>query len=480
MMKCGNLPGVFSLAMVFSCVFAGNAGAQSYYHGSEDLPGRANWMKRLPDDIRLSEMSIPGTHESATSRYGGDAVLKQSLTITQQLNAGIRFLDLRINQGSNTFDMWGGGYSQGASFQAVLTEMTEFLRAHPSETLLVRVKQEGGSAGHIPFEWMFEYYRSFFGNSLFADPKDANPMLGELRGKLLILPDFARSELAYGIGYETLKAQESGVSTNWSLYGKWEQVKSHLLTSVQDRSGALYINYLSATGGSFPYFVASGKSSPQNDAPQLLTGRTTVGGWWYSWPDFPRTSCWGSWCSIQFLGTNQLTVNYLKGKPWRGFGIIAADFPGPDLIGAIVQANVNTRLDSRITQTSTGRCIGVGSAQYEGAPLQLMPCQGKSSGQRIAIDDLTLKVGRESRKLCMDVSGGRAIDHQSVMLWGCHGDSNQQWAVRDDGRIESQRRSPDSKAMCLTVEGFPSSLTVRPCGVDGADQTFAVKSASEV
>lgn len=498
-MQWRNLPGVFSLAMVFSSVFVERSEAQAYYHGGADLPNRASWMKRLPDDIRLSELSIPGTNRSAVSG-GGDAWARQSLTISQQLNAGIRFLDLRVAHTNDSYaNLVRTGSGGQASLVRMMREITDFLLRHPSETVLVRVRKDGpdfySDGARIPRRTSFEdhfnkFKRIFLREEWLAHPSEFNPRLGELRGKLLILPDFSRSNFSEGIGYDTLIAQDSSVSSNWDLYEKWGKVRSHLQAAARDHGDALYINYLSAnylshdgtdgTGGSFPYFVASGKSSPQTYAPQLLTGRTTIGGWYYSWPDFPRTSCWGWWCSIQFLGTNQLTVDYLKDKPWLGLGIIAADFPGPDLIGAVVRANVNTRVDSRIVQASSGRCIDTGWSPRAGASVQLMPCGRTSSAQRITIDDLALRVGASASQLCLDVRSGRATDHQAVVLYDCHGDSNQQWAVREDGRIESQRRSPDSRTMCLTVEGYPSSLTVRPCGVRGADQVFAIKSAQEV
>lgn len=75
----------------------------------------------------------------------------------------------------------------------------------------------------------------------------------------------------------------------------------------------------------------------------------------------------------------------------------------------------------------------------------------------------------------MDIRSGIVTDHESVILYECHGDTNQQWVTREDGRIESQRRSLFLQSMCLTVEGFPSRLTVRPCGIGGGDQIFAVK-----
>ena len=53
-----------------------------------------NWMSGIKNGTKLSEVSIPGTHESC-ARFGGSASQCQWFSITQQLNRGIRFLDVR-------------------------------------------------------------------------------------------------------------------------------------------------------------------------------------------------------------------------------------------------------------------------------------------------------------------------------------------------------------------------------------------------
>lgn len=72
---------------------------------------------------------------------------------------------------------------------------------------------------------------------------------------------------------------EYHLSTNWDLYDKWTKVKDHLTNANNSdpSNRKTFINFLSGSGGSFPYFVASGQSSPGTNAPRLLTGRTTPG-----------------------------------------------------------------------------------------------------------------------------------------------------------------------------------------------------------
>lgn len=60
-------------------------------------------MSQLDDNKRLSEMTIPGTHDSGTYTLGDgpvDSAAKcQTQSIAEQLNNGIRYLDIRLARG---------------------------------------------------------------------------------------------------------------------------------------------------------------------------------------------------------------------------------------------------------------------------------------------------------------------------------------------------------------------------------------------
>ena len=137
--------------------------------------------------------------------------------------------------------------------------------------------------------------------------------------------------------YSILKKQDDyTLNTNWDLYNKWTKIKKHF--NDGNTTAGIHINYLSASGGSFPYFVASGHSSPATGAPRLATGYTTPG-WNSSYPDFPRTDCFIGICTISFEGTNELTMNYLNDGGISFAGIVMADFPGSGLINTVILRN---------------------------------------------------------------------------------------------------------------------------------------------
>lgn len=122
-----------------------------------------------------------------------------------------------------------------------------------------------------------------------------DPTVGEIRGKLIFMPQGTILQ-GHGIPYEEkgnayLEIQDNyRVTTYWALYGKWELVKGHMeLANVNVGNGKIYINYLSGCGGTFPYFIASGRTTPSTNSKRLMTGAVDkVIFRKDKWPDFPR------------------------------------------------------------------------------------------------------------------------------------------------------------------------------------------------
>lgn len=329
-----------ALVLVFSFVPAAFAAQDTpYWHESKAVSSSSDlksWMKNIPNGTPISNISIPGTHD--TMAYSGGAVIKdivrtQTMTLAQQLNSGIRFVDIRAAYKNTRFDIYHGIVSLGSTLDNVLDTMSAFLKANPSETILMRFKQENTSASDAQMKALFDkYYEKY--SDLFYVYKGGTPTLGELRGKVLILSDVL--SITQGINYRNINTQDDyNLSTNWQLYSKWEKVKAQL-NNASSGSG-LYLNYLSGSGGSYPYFVASGKVTSSTNGAQLATGLVVTKSN-TTYPDFPRKRI-GSLYSVYFEGTNKLTMDYISNNNLKHVGIIAADFPGEGLIRAVISAN---------------------------------------------------------------------------------------------------------------------------------------------
>ena len=103
------------------------------------------WMEHYSDvihNLTLTEMCIPGTHNSGTYQpdfaLGREWIRTQSLSLRNQLNMGIRSLDLRIGQNKPgdyiiTHDTWKTKYS----LEQALTEVLDFIKATKVEIVIL-------------------------------------------------------------------------------------------------------------------------------------------------------------------------------------------------------------------------------------------------------------------------------------------------------------------------------------------------------
>lgn len=295
-----------------------------------------DWMSRLPDERSLHDISIPGTHNSM-SRFGGPAVATQAMPLRAQLLAGVRAFDIRVRLVGNHLHAYHGPVRQHATLRQILGIMREFLREHPCEVLLVRVRQEGPPIwSTISIEAAVAIETAPHRDTI-AVASASVPQLGGVRGRIVLFP-----EHVYFSRHSVFDAWY--LRTNWDLYGKWETVRSALdkarTNDVFDATRPWgQVTYLSASGGAFPYFAASGQLAAHDGASRLATGLTSPA-FHDAYPDFPRVNCFMGICTIAFEGINYLTLAYLYRWQPRYVGIVMADFPGPSLIREIIATNM--------------------------------------------------------------------------------------------------------------------------------------------
>ena len=159
------------------------------------VSGSADWMAALPDDTPLSSLVIPGTHDSATQFVQLAFFSKcQALSVGQQLEAGFRYLDIRLgdaDKGGPPPLMHGftkckvSAFGSALTLDKVLADCCGFLAQHPTETVLFVVKHEHGEE---PDAAMAEALDRFIGERPGSWlVTDTMPTLGEARGKLVLL-----------------------------------------------------------------------------------------------------------------------------------------------------------------------------------------------------------------------------------------------------------------------------------------------------
>lgn len=148
----------------------------------------------LPDEVYLSQVNIPGTHDSCTAFCTMENMSRcQSLTVKEQLRMGIRLFDIRLGRKKGDFFLvhaLATCFSDKEKkkvllFDEVLKAFREFLRENPEETLVVSIKQDRGIMSRFFFPAFFEKYIKGKEKEWYL--KNENPALSECRGKMVLM-----------------------------------------------------------------------------------------------------------------------------------------------------------------------------------------------------------------------------------------------------------------------------------------------------
>ena len=202
-----------------------------------------SWMADIPDDTLISDIFIPGTHDSA-SEYVQLAFFSQcqAKSIGEQLHDGYRYLDIRLgfNKTGDDLLLYHGfckcrtgifPWQRSLEIGDVLERCYVFLEEHPSETIIFAVKNER--------EGDDESLQAILHKYISISPEkwcltDTIPTISECRGKLVL---FRRYEDACGYGKKAgiqLFWTDQGGNQDSSLSGTLEKQDTYDLM-VQDR-----------------------------------------------------------------------------------------------------------------------------------------------------------------------------------------------------------------------------------------------------
>ncbi|KAE8452405.1 hypothetical protein EG329_001105 [Mollisiaceae sp. DMI_Dod_QoI] len=159
-----------------------------------------SWMGKIKNETPLSALSIPGTHNSPTHHTALPSVRCQAVNVKDQLNNGVRFLDIRVQPESPDnlsksglilvhsafpISLTGNKY-----FQDLISTVFSFLDAYPSETVIMSLKREGiGKATDQQLSKILHQHYATDPNRWFTDNRI--PTLGETRNKVVLIRRFA-------------------------------------------------------------------------------------------------------------------------------------------------------------------------------------------------------------------------------------------------------------------------------------------------
>lgn len=173
------------------------------------------WQSKIKDDVLLSQLSMPGTHNSGAHHLSLPSVQCQGASITEQLVHGVRFFDLRVARpfvgfcgAPDDLQVIHGNFPVKIPFPEmlndVLNDIYAFLQQHPSETAIVSIKQEGSD------KWENDDFPNLIWNKFVAPNEnrwylnDDIPRLGNARGKAVMFRRFGvkSDELRAHFGFE--------------------------------------------------------------------------------------------------------------------------------------------------------------------------------------------------------------------------------------------------------------------------------------
>ena len=202
-----------------------------------------SWMQNIPDSMKLSQMTIPGTHDSC-SLYGICCARTQTWTLLEQMKAGIRFFDIRLRLYNNTLRAFHACVDQKDTFDIILSYALGFLSQNPSETIFMQIITEYKKKNcNKTMTELYEEYTAKYKNKIFEyENKDVT--MGEIRGKIFIIKIF---------GGSTRYVPNFFIQNNWTvncrlcINAKKRKIKENFHRSININNGKIFVNYLSAS-----------------------------------------------------------------------------------------------------------------------------------------------------------------------------------------------------------------------------------------
>lgn len=146
------------------------------------------WIKNISDETLLRDLLIPGTHDTMTGPCQKRYYKTQTLSLSEQLEAGVRYLDIRL-----TRDLYAAHreWKSDIGGETILETLKDFLNRNPEEFVLVRFQNANEKKDDFDRYCpalkglVGRYSDLFFGFSSAQKEKISELTVGRLRGKVL-------------------------------------------------------------------------------------------------------------------------------------------------------------------------------------------------------------------------------------------------------------------------------------------------------
>lgn len=228
-----------------------------------------NWMKNIGDEKLLRDFNIPGTHDSGT-KYCQFSLFSrcQNKTISEQLQLGVRVFDIRVDKMTLVHGFCKcrkNLFGKILTLNDVIGDMFSFLKENPSETILMMFKMDNGQDSSLCFDLLYDNFIKTNPDKWYLEEKI--PMLGEVRGKIVLLRRTESKHEKAGIDFCAMPYHGDTKVTGWDSFSpngvddviiqdryrlmkkkKWEKAVKPLLEAGEGLKGSMIFNFLSTAG----------------------------------------------------------------------------------------------------------------------------------------------------------------------------------------------------------------------------------------
>ena len=148
-------------------------------HQAYELPDPRleSWMKEIDDEALIRQIAIPGSHDACTAGIMW-ATETQVLGIPDLLKAGSRYFDVRVHKKGDKYVIFHS-ICDGRNFLPVLAELKDFIKSHPTETLILDFQHFKGDSQEDVYGFITKELQS---EGLVVENKTGESNLDFIRG----------------------------------------------------------------------------------------------------------------------------------------------------------------------------------------------------------------------------------------------------------------------------------------------------------
>ncbi len=329
-----------------------------------------NWLSQFNPGTRINVLAIPGTHDAAsvTGASSAPLTITQRLDITEQLDAGVRVLDMRV---AHIAEKSSGGWIRERTvvpediymchgpivFATKLSEALDSIKswlsesAHKYEFVAMIFQQQGKIPTDVTEKRRLiglikdTITNAFSGGWMFRPEEGTNdwPTIGQLKKKVLV---FSRLQDDFPGAFD-LRAWNAGSLTDM-ISAQYDIPDTNLKVAIQDR-------YTKVTNTDFTDHLNRGLvnniaeinaakmilferlNAQYNDDPTLKINHLSHS---LKSPTYPQP---------YMLGTdlNERLIRSLENKDARYRGFVMIDDANPTVCKSIINSNLIFRKDTR-------------------------------------------------------------------------------------------------------------------------------------